>query len=214
MISTPLTNINDQFSYVVQIPCETEVGGYAAASNALGLISVPRSYNRSIGGLTTLFANYTSLAFATPAQSNLSMSFHDRGRIEQVDLVVPVDNTDLDGNGLPDWWELLYFGHIGVDPNDDPDGDGLTLLQEFRAGLNPLNPNDHLAFISVRPANPGVSVSWSSKDGVFYVLQRSQSLLSGFTDVATHIQGVAPTNSWQDTTALGAGPYFYRLRVE
>ncbi len=45
--------------------------------------------------------------------------------------------TDSDGNGLPDLWELHYFGHIGVDPNADPDGDGLSNIQEYRYHTNP-----------------------------------------------------------------------------
>ena len=46
--------------------------------------------------------------------------------------------TDTDGNGLPDIWEELYFGKLGVDPNADPDGDGLTNLQEYLHQTNPL----------------------------------------------------------------------------
>jgi hypothetical protein len=44
---------------------------------------------------------------------------------------------DADGNGLPDSWEQLYFGHLGVDPNADPDGDGLSNLQEYQYHTNP-----------------------------------------------------------------------------
>ena len=44
---------------------------------------------------------------------------------------------DADGNGLPDWWEIQYFGTNGVDPNADPDGDGLSNLQEYQAGTDP-----------------------------------------------------------------------------
>jgi hypothetical protein len=46
--------------------------------------------------------------------------------------------TDTDGNGLPDTWQMLYFGHLGVDPNADPDGDGLSNLQEYLHHTNPL----------------------------------------------------------------------------
>jgi hypothetical protein len=46
-------------------------------------------------------------------------------------------NPDGDGNGLPDAWELSNFGHLGVDPQADPDGDGLTNLQESQRGTNP-----------------------------------------------------------------------------
>jgi hypothetical protein len=45
--------------------------------------------------------------------------------------------TDSDHNGLSDAWEIQYFGSIGVDPDADPDGDGLTNLQEFQQGSNP-----------------------------------------------------------------------------
>ena len=39
---------------------------------------------------------------------------------------------DTDGNGLPDWWELKYFGVLtGTDPNADPDHDGVSNLHEY-----------------------------------------------------------------------------------
>ena len=44
---------------------------------------------------------------------------------------------DVDGNGIPDWWELQYFSHIGNNPNADPDGDGLSNLQEYQNGTDP-----------------------------------------------------------------------------
>ena len=49
------------------------------------------------------------------------------------------NTTDSDGNGLPDNWEIANFGHIGVDPYADPDGDGFTALQEYQNGTNPLD---------------------------------------------------------------------------
>jgi hypothetical protein len=43
-----------------------------------------------------------------------------------------------DGSGLPDWWELEYFGTNGVDPfADDPSGDGWTYLDDFQKGFVP-----------------------------------------------------------------------------
>ena len=47
---------------------------------------------------------------------------------------------DGDHNGLPDFWEIQHFGHRGVNPNADDDGDGLTNAQEFAAGTDPENP--------------------------------------------------------------------------
>ncbi len=48
---------------------------------------------------------------------------------------------DSDGNGLPDWWEWYYFGHLGVDPNADPDGDGRSNLMEYLDGTDPNFPD-------------------------------------------------------------------------
>jgi hypothetical protein len=48
--------------------------------------------------------------------------------------------TDTDGNGLPDLWQQHYFGHTGVDPKADPDGDGLSNLQEYKRHSDPTSP--------------------------------------------------------------------------
>jgi glucose/arabinose dehydrogenase len=51
-----------------------------------------------------------------------------------------LDPVDSDGDLLPDWWELAYFGsETGGSTNSDSDGDGATNLTEYRAGTDPLN---------------------------------------------------------------------------
>jgi hypothetical protein len=52
----------------------------------------------------------------------------------QTDAVVP--GIDSDGNRLPDAWERVYFGATGVNPNDDPDHDSVSNLNEHLAGTN------------------------------------------------------------------------------
>jgi len=49
-----------------------------------------------------------------PRRQKLHVS--DRGTIVEVDF----GSLDSDGNGLPDVWEIQYFGHTGVDPNSMP----------------------------------------------------------------------------------------------
>jgi hypothetical protein len=47
---------------------------------------------------------------------------------------------DSDRDGLPDWWELLYFDQrTSVHPEVDSDRDGKTNLAELRAGTHPLD---------------------------------------------------------------------------
>jgi len=48
-----------------------------------------------------------------------------------------IDASDTDADGLPDWWEIAYFGNLSKGANDDPDNDQLTNLQEFTYHANP-----------------------------------------------------------------------------
>src|SRR5690606_4259210 len=50
-------------------------------------------------------------------------------------LLVP--ENDADGNGLPDHWEQRWFGATGQNPEGDPDGDGLSNLEEYAFGTRP-----------------------------------------------------------------------------
>ena len=48
-------------------------------------------------------------------------------------------SLDTDGNGLPDWWEMHFLGHLGNDPNSRPEGGGLTLLEDYELSIDPHN---------------------------------------------------------------------------
>ena len=50
-----------------------------------------------------------------------------------------VADGDSDSDGLPDPWELEYFGDLSYDADDDPDLDGFTNLEEYEAGTDPTN---------------------------------------------------------------------------
>ncbi len=57
--------------------------------------------------------------------------------IRSAPAVVATQLRDSDERGLPDRWQMHYFGHLGVDPGADPDGDGMTNLEEYRKGTDP-----------------------------------------------------------------------------
>jgi hypothetical protein len=44
---------------------------------------------------------------------------------------------DLDGDGLPDSWEMQYFGNLNQTANGDFDADGLSNFLEYLLGRNP-----------------------------------------------------------------------------
>ena len=50
---------------------------------------------------------------------------------------------DTTGNGLPDEWEIAYFGSLGMtDGSQDSDGDGMTDYEEWIAGTHGRRPAD------------------------------------------------------------------------
>jgi hypothetical protein len=57
----------------------------------------------------------------------------------QIALPMPSNNTDSNGDGIPDWWDLEW----GFNPHDptvatnDPAGDGISNLTKYQQGLNP-----------------------------------------------------------------------------
>ncbi len=49
---------------------------------------------------------------------------------------------DSDGGGLPDYWQLQYFGHLGMDPDSDLNGNGQSLLYDYQNGMDPTDYYD------------------------------------------------------------------------
>ncbi|TAK96301.1 MAG: hypothetical protein EPO07_14675, partial [Verrucomicrobia bacterium] len=85
---------------------------------------------------------------------------------------------DSDGNGLSDWWQLQYFGHLGVDPEQDFDNDGRSNMQEFLGGTDPTRfdmpdgPENFLAVLTTNGTN--VTLFWDQSPGsvLHYALGR------------------------------------------
>lgn len=71
----------------------------------------------------------------------------------------PAPPGDTDRNGLPDAWELQYFGLTGNSPAGDADNDGSTNLQEFQAGTDPTTP----PFSATDTDNDGLPDAWETR---------------------------------------------------
>jgi hypothetical protein len=134
-------------------------------------------------------------------------------------VLVPVD---ADGNGINDDWEVRYFGHIGVDPTADPDGDNCNNLCEFLSGTDPTNSASSFRITSVATQNSDVLVSWTTGGGRTDVVQATAgepdgSYATNFIDVSPLI--IIPGTGDQSTNYLDAGgatnlpSRYYRVRL-
>jgi Big-like domain-containing protein/beta-propeller repeat-containing protein/carboxypeptidase family protein/IPT/TIG domain-containing protein len=83
--------------------------------------------------------NNTSIGASVPAAATTGpVMVIVNGKVSNgVVFSVNLPPVDVDGDGLPDSWEIQYFGNLGQTALGDPDGDGLNNLQEFLHGRNP-----------------------------------------------------------------------------
>ena len=66
--------------------------------------------------------------------------------------------NDVDADGIPDWYEMLYYGNTNQDETADSDGDGFDLETEFIRDYNPLLVNSNtLGGISIRKG-PSITI--------------------------------------------------------
>lgn len=68
----------------------------------------------------------------------IKLTIWDSEGNSSVDFTAVISVTDYDVDGLPDWWEVHYFGSLNASAQDDVDGDGWTNLQEYTTGRSPV----------------------------------------------------------------------------
>ena len=116
-------------------------------------------------------------------------------------------DPDIDGDGLPNWWEIQYgFDPAGLIPDTykDPDGDGFSNIEEYLAGTDPTNPLSFPAPIS------GNVVYTGSQTGQIYVICSACAptwLVTGPPGTQTGTQHIACTSVTNAITLNAPGAY-------
>ncbi|MEY3894494.1 MAG: hypothetical protein RLZZ214_13 [Verrucomicrobiota bacterium] len=89
--------------------------------------------------------------------------------------------VDTDGDGMADAWELVNFGNLDDGAGDDPDGDGVTNLNEYLAGTDPNDPASKLAITNytTTPGGTSTSLTWQSVPTRNYFIEESLDLSAG-----------------------------------
>ena len=118
-------------------------------------------------------------------------------------------------DGLPNSWELQYFGTIAFGPDEDMDGDGMSNLAELLAGTNPMNPGSALRITSVDKVGANVLVKFLTTTNHNYVVQYAPVVpTNNWTMLVSNVPG---TDGFVTVTNLGVSTQpkrFYRVRLQ
>lgn len=122
--------------------------------------------------------------------------------------------TDTVGDGICNFWRLAYFGN-GVVTNSvscaacDPDGDGVSNLQEFQLLTDPTDSSSPFRILSISPSGNDISITWAAAVNHTNVLEASLGTsvtldTNAFYGISTNFaSGVGVvTNNYVD---IGAG---------
>lgn len=96
---------------------------------------------------------------------------------------------DSQGAGIPDWWQLRYFGSVGIDPYGNPEGDGWNNMQKFQNGMDPFQwymPPGPTAIDMGYYDNGSVVIKWSyqaSASPDFFIIERAEQSLQANTNL-------------------------------
>jgi len=123
--------------------------------------------------------------------------------------VTVIRDVDTDGDGLPDDWEMFYFGNLDQGANDDPDSDGISNLAEYRAGTDPTRADSAFYIATTNAA----TLHWPNLPSRKFNVQVSEDLANWQT--ITNPAIIYPTPAlatWTDTNAPAA-KRFYRVQV-
>ena len=142
----------------------------------------------------------------------------------EASFALAVLNTGVDDygiyakDGLPDSWQVQYFGtnNPKAAPNADADGTGQNNLFKWTAGLNPIDGSRFVTSASLVPGQPGKRLFAFSPlvAGRTYVVECNDTLLTGgwhtLTDFSQSDNGT--TRTVTDNSAPG-NHRFYRVVI-
>ena len=135
--------------------------------------------------------------------------------------------SDSDGDGMKDDWERQYFGNLDRDGKGDYDGDGLTDLEEFLQGKNPIESNAPSTPLIASPEDGSEVVEFQPvlvvenstdpdvDDEITYDFELySDESMETLVASAADIPETPATTSWTVTQDLEENNwYFWRVRA-
>lgn len=154
-------------------------------------------------------------------------------------ISVPLVDLDSDYDGMPDWWEMLYFGDFSRDGTGDLDDEGLLDGQEHDLGTSPLlqdtdgdgqsdwaesiagtGGTDELDFFSIKGISPAIELLdplvlyWDTVSGRTYRLLYGLSMTGDWAAATQVLEAPGDGQRKSFTNESSGRNGFFRLTVE
>ncbi len=114
-------------------------------------------------------------------------------------------------------WQTQYFGsatNSNAAADADPDGDGMSNLQEFLTGTDPTNSVSSFRITSIAAEGDDVRVTWMTAAGKTNALQAGDQCLTNLADIFIVTNTAGPTTNYLDLgAATNNSARYYRVRL-
>lgn len=232
---TTVAGVGGSFSYVVQDAALLPVARFTATPTNGGAPLAVTFTDSSTGNITNRFWSFGDGSTLSTAATTVGHTYQFPGA-NTVQLIVrgPLGcstNTQINfitalsvstaGDGIPDWWRAEFFGGTGGTTNGqscaacDPDGDGMSNLQEYLADTTPTNAASRLELIGITPQSGGVWISWIGGTMAMQVVEFSHNPgapSESWAPIFTNAPPTTVTNSLLDAWSGANG--FYRVKAQ
>lgn len=128
-------------------------------------------------------------------------------------------NKSQVSDGIPNGWKQQY----GLNPFDpsvaaaDPDGDGLSNLQEFLISTDPTDKNSPFRIIAIVQENDDLRITWADATGRTNVVEAASDVGGIYSNISPNIiipgSGVGATNYLDAGALTNSLLRFYRVRL-
>ena len=175
---------------------ETSISGSVSNTQADILYEFQYKQNRT---------NWVSLGFNNGSEITnfITFDFPTNGLIPNTELINTktfrvrswIDSYNM---GIPDWWQMRYFGNVGIEGYGNPMGDGWGNLQKFQNGMDPFKwyppagPQSQVTFQEGPDSHHANAIlTWRCDSGLIadtFTIERAHQTRRGMTNYITFPQ--------------------------
>ncbi len=160
---------------------------------------------------------FVSVLDQTGLRLQAALVIAERGDVQRIDFGVAVPDGDADG--LPDAWELQWFGSLNRHPAS-PTANGFTALDHFIAGTDPngagfrlhltqTNQQKRVSFLARRAEGPGYTGMTR-----LYTLETRATLAAGsWSGVLNYVDIAGADQTVEYVTTDMSGSAFFRGKI-